>query len=62
MNNQVDELGELIESFENYVHALQMPLPPEMHVECLRAGLPDLLRKFEDLYDTFLLIVGERGE
>lgn len=62
MNSQIEELGQLIDTLENYVHTLLTPLPSEVHVECLREVLPDLLTDFKDLYDTFGLIAGERGE
>jgi hypothetical protein len=44
------DFGELIDTLDNLAHALQLPLRPEMHVEQLRARLPELVNDFKAVF------------
>ena len=44
------EIAEVVDSLENLIAALKMPLPCEMHVEALRGTLPDLRDKLKRAY------------
>lgn len=56
MKDKFEQLGQLIDSFDNLAHALKMPLPPQMHIEQLRSSLPE---KVQELKDVFIEITGE---
>lgn len=52
----VNELGEAIDSLDNYAHALNLPLRPQMHVDQLREALPRIV---ERLKAAFVKVTGE---
>jgi hypothetical protein len=56
MEESFETLGQLIDEIDSLAHALQFPLPPEMHVEQLRIALPEKVRK---LKEVFIEISGE---
>ncbi len=45
-------LGQAIDELDNLAHALNFPLPPQMHVEALRSALPELVKKMKQHYVT----------
>lgn len=51
-----EELGKQIDSLDNLAHALQLPLPAQMHVEQLRKALPESVLEFKRL---FAAVTGE---
>jgi hypothetical protein len=46
----MQELAGLIDSLDNYAHALAVALPDSLHVECLRAALPKLVSELKREY------------
>jgi hypothetical protein len=56
MDNSSEKLGQAIDRVENMLFALQMPLPPTMHVEQFKASLPEIV---EELKAGFVEVVGE---
>ena len=56
MTNKLEELGQLIDGLDNLAHALTIPLPDKMHVDCIRDLLPD---KVLELKNIFIEITGE---
>ena len=56
MNDSSEKLGQAIDSLENMLFALQMPLPATMHVEQFRNSLPEIV---ENLKAGFVEVVGE---
>ncbi len=57
MNNEnAEDLGQLIDSVENYAAALNLPLPPQMHIDQLKEALPDFAKRLKAIY------VSETGE
>jgi hypothetical protein len=56
MEEKFETLGQLIDSLDNFAHALKMPLPPQMHVEVLSKSLPE---KVKELKSVFVEITGE---
>lgn len=53
---QKEKLGILIDGIDNLAHALNHPLPPQMHVEAIRLTLPE---KVTDLKALFIEITNE---
>jgi hypothetical protein len=53
---QADKLGRLIDDIENIQYALDIPLPPEMHVEQLKGLIP---KKVAALKSIYIDIVGD---
>ena len=45
-----NNLGEDIDTLDNLIGALQLPLPPSMHVEQLKRALPELCRAMKQHY------------
>lgn len=56
MNDKFETLGQIIDSIESLVYSLNLPLPPQMHVEQMRVALPE---KVEELKSVFVEITGE---
>lgn len=56
MEEKHETLGHIIDSLDNLAHALTMPIPDSMHVECLRQSLPE---KVLELKKIFVEITGE---
>lgn len=56
MTNEQEQLGQQIDTLDSLAHALNMPLPPEMHVNTLRTVLPDLVT---DMRAAFVALTGE---
>ena len=56
MEDKFEELGQLIDSIDSITHALNIPLPPQIHVEQLKNLLPE---KVEKLKEVFVKITGE---
>lgn len=54
--DQKEKLGQLIDSLDNLAHALQIPMPPQMHVDALRSALPGKVEEFKAIYQE---IAGE---
>lgn len=55
MDDKLEKLGRIIDGIDNLAHALQLPLPDNMHIECLRSSLPE---KVEELKKVFIEISG----
>ena len=53
---QMERLAEVAETLDNLIGALQLPLPPAMHVDQLKVHLPELRDKLRAVY------VAETGE
>lgn len=53
---QKEYLGRLIDRLDNCAHALEIPLPPHMHVESLKEILPETVSEFKK---QFVEITGE---
>jgi hypothetical protein len=45
-----EKLGSAIDRVDNMLHALQLPLPPQMHVESFRSTLPEIVKELKDSY------------
>lgn len=56
MEDKFEKLGQLIDSLDNLAHALQIPLPLEIHVAELKKALP---KKVEEFKKVFVEITGE---
>jgi hypothetical protein len=48
--DKFEKLGLLIDKLDNYAHALKLPLPPQMHVEQLKSGLPEVVQKLKESF------------
>jgi len=46
----MNRIAEVIDSLENTVAALELNIPAEIHVECLRQTLPEILEKLKKEY------------
>lgn len=46
----MDKIAEAIDTLENLIAALSMPMPDHIHVQCLRGQLPDVLTQLRDGY------------
>lgn len=56
MNDSQEKLGQAIDMVDNLAHALKMPIPNDMHVDCLRSSLPDVVGV---LKRAFIELTGE---
>lgn len=56
MEDNYEKFGQLIDDIDSLAHALNMPVPPQMHVEQLRISLPE---KVKQLKGVFVEITGE---
>lgn len=43
MEDKFDELGQCIDSLNNFCHAMLIPMDPQFHIDCLKQGLPELV-------------------
>ena len=56
MDEKHDALGQIIDDLDSLAHALQMPMPAQMHVDALRQSLPE---KVAALKAAFVSITGD---
>lgn len=56
MNDAAERLGIAIDRVDNLAHVLNLPLKPELHVKCLRDGLPEVV---VELKAAFVEAIGE---
>jgi hypothetical protein len=56
MDEARELLGQAIDSVDNLVYSLNLPLPPQLHVESLRKLLPKEVKK---LKQGFVAVTGE---
>lgn len=56
MEDAKEQLGQAIDRVDNLAHALQLGLPPQMHVESLRELLPATVK---DLKAAYIKVTGE---
>lgn len=56
MDNKFEKLADLIESLDNLAHALQLPVPAQMHVDGLKDSLPETV---QELKNVFVELTGE---
>ena len=45
-----EKLGQAIDRVDNLAHALLLPMPANMHVESLKAVLPDVVEELKEAY------------
>lgn len=45
-----EELGQAIDSLDNYIGALQLPMPSDFHVKQLKEELPSLSNRFKEAF------------
>jgi hypothetical protein len=50
MEDKFEALGQLIDSLDNLAYALNIPLPPQMHVERLGISLPEKVRQLKEVF------------
>lgn len=53
---QNESLGRLIDRLDNCTHALEIPIPANMHVDSLKSILPEIVSEFKK---QFVEITGE---
>lgn len=51
-----EDLGRVIDRLDALAHSLALPLPESIHVSCLRAQMPDVVR---ELKAAFVQVTGE---
>lgn len=56
MDDNFEKLGQLIDSLENLVWSLKLPVPAEMHITQLEQILPEKVEQFKEVY---IKITGE---
>lgn len=49
-SDNLERLGLQIDKLCNLRTALQMPLPAQMHVDCLREQLPEVINEIHEAY------------
>lgn len=47
-----EELGRSIDALDNLAHALKMPIPNSIHVNCFREQLPELITNMKKQYSA----------
>lgn len=45
-----ESLGELSDRVDNLIGALQLPMPPQFHVDRLKAALPEIRNDMREIY------------
>ena len=48
--DNLQALGELLDTIDSIKHALNMPVPDLIHVEAMRGILPDLTNAIKEVY------------
>lgn len=56
MNNAQEQLGQVIDRLDAIGHALQIPMPAQMHVQNLKTVLPELVNEAKA---AFVSVTGE---
>lgn len=56
MTDNLDQISQQVDSIDNLIAALSIPLPPQMHIEQLKLALPEISEKIKQS------IVNETGE
>jgi len=46
----IEELAETVDTLNNLFHALQMPVPAEIHVKAMREKVPEIMKKIKNAY------------
>lgn len=46
----MDEIAEVVDTLDNLIAALSMPMPNDLHVKALRLSLPDVRDKLRAAY------------
>ncbi|MCY1283152.1 hypothetical protein D9M68_568460 [compost metagenome] len=50
MTDALDAIAEEIDRLDNLVAALDLPMPANLHVQALRAGLPEVVENLKGAY------------
>ena len=50
MEDKYEELGQCIDSLNNYIHAIKIPMPAEFHIDVLKDVLPELHERFKKAF------------
>jgi len=45
-----DKLGEIIDSIDNLVSAMDLPMPPQMHLDILKGSLTEKVKELKEFY------------
>jgi hypothetical protein len=48
----MEDLGKAADTLDNLIAAMELPLPPEMHLSALKSSLPRLRDTLRDIYCT----------
>jgi hypothetical protein len=48
--SETKKFGELIDTLDNLVHAMELALPPAVHVKHLKSNLAELVKDFKATY------------
>lgn len=46
----MEALGEQADTLDNLLSAMQLPLPPQMHLDALRPSLLQVMEKLREIY------------
>ena len=49
--DNIDKLGEIIDSLESLAAGLNLPLPPSMHIDQLKILLPEKASVLKEVYE-----------
>lgn len=50
MSDEAERLGLAADRIDNLISAMRLPMSPQMHVEQLRAALPDIMKELREIY------------
>lgn len=50
MDSNWEQVGESVDTLDNLIGAMKLPLPGELHLKALRESLPDLREKLRNAY------------
>jgi vacuolar-type H+-ATPase subunit F/Vma7 len=45
-----EKLGQAIDRVDNMLHALVLPLPPQMHIDSFKSILPEIVKELKEGY------------
>lgn len=49
-SEQVETIGEMADKAENLIYAASIPMPPSVHVQCLKEGLREIRDALHELH------------
>jgi hypothetical protein len=49
-SQRIEKVGQLSDTIDNLLHAMQLPLPPQMHLSSLKGNLESVRDELREIY------------